>query len=268
MDRSPSGYPRAVAGRSKAPIAVAVVVVVGVLVGAPAGAWLARGAIATSMARGQLEARGLTCDSRLSVAPNATLSRATVGPVRCTRASGVVEAIELLSDFTVELDGTEPAAVRGDSLRLVLRPANVRGGEGWASALSRVRLEQEMAAVLKSLSELASMDVPDTRIARVEVVRGGTSLGHAEQLALTPRAEGLGLSLASARFAAGPMGVGQLALTEVTGEAAAATVTVRGRASARAGVAVIFTVERQGPFTVEARGLDGASPSFRLSGEL
>ncbi|MCB9595527.1 MAG: hypothetical protein H6719_22595 [Sandaracinaceae bacterium] len=254
--------------RSKAPIVIGVVVVV-LLIGVPLVAWLLRGVIATSIARSQLEERGIACDSRFSVSPSATLGEATVGPTRCTREGGVLEAIELMSDFTVELDGTEPSSIRGDSLRIVLRSANVRGGDGWAEALARINLEQRMAAVVKGLSELSRLDLPPVRAGRVELVRGSDQLGHAENLTLTPEAgDRLGLAFTRAHFAAGPMGVGQLDLTGVTGDATPATVTLRGQASARAGVAIVFSVERAGPFTVQATGLDTASPSFHLDGNL
>ena len=67
--------------RSKAPIVIGVVVVV-LLIGVPLVAWLLRGVIATSIARSQLEERGIACDSRFSVSPSATLGEATVGPTR------------------------------------------------------------------------------------------------------------------------------------------------------------------------------------------
>ncbi|MCA9605216.1 MAG: hypothetical protein KC619_06465 [Myxococcales bacterium] len=256
------------AGRSKAPI-VAGVVVVGLLVAVPLVAWLLRGTIATSIARGQLEERGFTCDDRFAVAPNATLSEATVGPTRCAHEGGVLEAIELLGDVTVELDGTEPSAIRGDSLRIALRGASVRGGDHWADALRRVNLEQQMAGVVKGLSELSRLDLPAVHVGRLDLVRGGDSLGHAETVAMTPGSgEQLRMTFARAHFAAGPMGVGQLDLTNVTGEATPAAVTLSGRASARAGVAIIFSIERQGPFTLRATGLDTASPSFDLEGDL
>lgn len=245
------------------------VVVVGLLVAVPLVGWLLRGVVATSIARGQLEERGFTCDDRFAVAPNATLSEATVGPTRCTHEGGVLEAIELLGDVTVELDGTEPSSIRGDSVRVALRGASVRGGDHWADALRRVDLEQQVAGVVKSLSELARLDLPSVELGRLDLVRGGDALGHAETVTMTPGSgDALAMTFARAHFAAGPMGVGQLDLTNVTGDATPATVTLRGRASARAGVAIIFSVERQGPFTLRATGLDTASPSFDLEGNL
>ncbi len=239
------------------------------LVLVPLVLFLTRGLIATAIARGQLEERGFTCDSRFAVSPSATFSEATVGPTRCAREGGVLEAIELLSDFTVELDGTEPASIRGDSLRIALRGASVRGGDDWAETLRRIDLEQRMAGVMKGLSELSSLDLPPVEAGRVELVRGGDPLGHAERLTLTPsEGDALHLAFTRARFSAGPMGIGQLDLTSVEGDATPSAVTLAGRASARAGVAVIFSVERQGPFRVEASGLDTASPSFRLEGDL
>lgn len=256
----------AVASKSKAPVVVGVVIVL-LLLGVPLTAWLLRGVIATSMARGELEAHGIECDSRFSVEPSATFGEATVGATRCTHEGGVLEAIEIVSDVTVELDGFEPSSVEADRVRLVLRRANVRGGAGWASELARLDLEQRMAGVVKGLSELSALDLPPTHANRVEVVRGDAPLGSAEDVTLTPGSP-LELEIARASFAAGPMNVGNLNLRNVTGTATDAEVTLRGRASARAGVAVIFSVERGGPFTLRATGLDTATPSFHLDGDL
>ena len=253
------------AARTKTPIFVGVLVVG--LIALPLTAWLARGVIATSIARGQLEQRGFTCDERFAVSPNATFSEATVGPTRCEHAGGLLEAVELLGDATIGLDGTEPSSIDADSLRLALRSTSVRGGDRWADTLRRINLEQQMAGVIKSLSELAGMDLPRTAVQRVEIVRSASVLGRADQVTLTPGEE-LGMSAQRMHFEAGPMGVGQLDLTGLTGTATASAVTLRGQAHARAGVAIILTFERSGPFTLEASGLDTASPSFRLESDL
>ncbi len=257
---------RPVAEKSKAPIVIAVVIV-GVLVGLPLGAWFGRGVLATSIARGELERRGFTCDDRFAVSLSAALSEATIGPTRCEHAGGVLEAIELLGDLRVELDGTEPTSVEADSLRLALRSASVRGGEGWADALRRVNLEQQMAGVIKGLSELSRMDLPRSTVESVEIVRDASVLGRAQQVALAP-GDPLGVTVGRVHFEAGPMGVGQLDLTDLVGTATGAAVTLRGQAHARAGVAIILTYERSGPFTLEATGLDTASPRFRLDSDL
>ena len=161
----------------------------------------------------------------------------------------------------------KPASVEADRVRLVLRRANVRGGRGWAESLARIDMEQRMAGVVKSLSELSGMDLPPTHANRIEVVRGDNPLGQAEDVTLTPGSS-LEIEISRASFGAGPMNVGNLRLRNVTGTATDSEVTLRGNASARAGVAVIFSVERGGPFTLRATGLDTASPSFHLDGEL
>jgi len=255
-----------VAGKSKTPIFVGLVIL-GLLLALPLGAWLARGMIATGMAEGQLEERGFTCDDRFSVELSATFTEATIGPTRCEHAGGVLEAIELLGDLTVELDGTEPEAIRADSVRLVLRSTSVRNGAGWAETLRRVNLEEQMAGVVKGLSELGGMDLPETQLQSVEIVRGASVLGRGQQVRLTAGSP-LGITAQRVHFEAGPMGVGQLDLTDLSGTATPSAVSLRGQAHARAGVAIIFTFERSGPFTLEASALDTASPSFRLTSDL
>lgn len=240
-------------------------VVVVVLLGIPLTAWLLRGVIATSIARDELSARGLSCDDRFSVSLSAMFDEATIGPTRCSHEGGVIEAIELLGNVTIELDGTAPTAVAADSVRLALRSTNVRGGSSWASALRRLDLEQHVAGLIKGLSELSSMDLPPTTAARVEIVRGRSTLATATNLTLTPGVE-LRLRVDRVRFSAGPMGVAQLVLTDVTGGATRAQVSLQGRATARAGVA-IFSVVRGGPFSIDATALDTASPRFRFTGD-
>lgn len=256
-----TGYPP----RVKRKGLIAGALVVALLLAVPLGAWLSRNLIATSMARDQLAARGLSCDDRFAVSLSATFGQAVIGPTRCTREGGVVGAIELLGDVTVELDGTEPSSVHADSLRLVLRDTNVRGGSSWAAPLRRLELEQHVAALVKSLSELSSMDLPPSTATQVEIVRGSSPLATATGLSLTP---GVELSLAADRihFSTGPMGVGQLDLTRVTGTATRPQVSLRGRADARAGVGIL-TMGRGGPFGLDATALDTASPQFHLTGD-
>ena len=240
-------------------------IVLAVLIGVPLVGWLLRSTIATSMARDELSARGLECDDRFEVSLSATFDEAVIGPTRCTHEGGVVEAIELLGDLRVELDGTEATSVSADSLRFALRDANVRGGNSWADALRRLSLEQGVAGLVKGLSELSGMDVPPTRVVRTEVVRGGSPLATVTNLELTPGGS-LGLAAQRVHFSAGPMGAGQLDLTGVNGTATSSAVTLSGRANARAGVSIL-SVERGGPFSLEASALDTASPRFRLTGD-
>ena len=252
------------AGRGKS-IRVVLVLIAGGLLLAGLSVWLLRGTIATSIARGQLDQRGVTCDDRFTVSLNASLSEATIGPTRCTHEGGVVQGIELLGDLTVTLDGTEPVAIEAQSLRLIIRAVNVRGGDRWAAGLRRINLEQQVAGALKGLSELAGMDLPDTTVQQVEMVRGTATLGRARAVRLTP-GDPLQISVQNVHFEAGPMGVGQLDLDGITGDATPSTVSLRGQARARAGVAIILTYERSGPFEIEATGLDSSAPRFRLTG--
>lgn len=239
-------------------LAVLLLVAVGVL-------WALRGTIATSLAEGQLEERHITCDDRFSVSVSATFGSATIGPTRCEHEGGLLEAVELLGDVTVELDGTEPETVSAESLRIVLRETDVRGGSGWASELSQLGLEQRVAGMVKGLSELGGMNLPATDVASVEVVRGTAQMATATRLRLgggTPSSIGA----SQIHFAAGPGGVGQLNLTQVTGELSPSRVLLRGQADASIGIAIL-RVNRRGAFTMEATGLDSASPSFSLDGD-
>lgn len=227
-----------------------------------AGLWALRGTIATSLARSELEARSITCDDRFAVEVGAALSSATIGPTRCEHASGLLEAVELLGDVTVQLDGTAPETVAVDSLRIVLREADVRGGSGWASELSRLALEQRVAGLVKGLSELGAMALPPTDVATVEVVRGDQPIATASRMRL---GGGSPTSLNAERihFAAGPGAVGQLTLTQVSGRASSAEVELDGQADASVGIAIL-RVNRRGRFSMAATGLDSADPSFSL----
>jgi hypothetical protein len=246
---------------------VALIGVALVLVGVPLGLFFARHTIATSMARDELERRGLTCDDRLSVEVAASFDAITIGPTRCAvRAEGVVEAIEILGPLEVELDGLEPARVEVASLRIALREHDVRGGSGWALALARLGLEQRVAGLVKGLSELSRMDLPPSEAAQVEIVRGGGVLATGRGIALRPSVGApLGLSAQHVELVAGPGGVGQLSLAEVRGTATGARVALSGTATATAGLGIL-SLSRAGPFAIEAVGLDSASPRFRLTG--
>jgi len=111
---------------------VVAIVVLAALAGIPLAAWALRGTLATSIARDELEARGLECDERFAVELGALFDTATVGPTRCTREGGIVAAVELRGPVTVELDGFAPASADVQSLRLSLRDTDVRGGSRWA----------------------------------------------------------------------------------------------------------------------------------------
>ncbi len=251
--------PRVSAPR-KGPVVLGVGLVV--LLGAVLGLWAARGWIATSMARGELEARGLTCDDRLSVALDATFSSATIGPTRCVHEGGLLEAIELLGDVEVELDGTEPASVVATSARVTLRSQDVRGGSGWASELRQLSLEQRVAGLIKGISEIGAMGLPPIECARLEVVRQNEVIARGQRIAVTPAGEGAQVRAQEIVF---PARLGRLALTGVSGTADATRVTLAGRAAAEVGLGIL-SVSRGGPFELEASGLDSGSPRFSLSG--
>ncbi|MEQ9082105.1 MAG: hypothetical protein RLP09_50035 [Sandaracinaceae bacterium] len=252
------------AASSKKPVLLVVILVV--VLGIPAALWLARGVIATSMARDELDRRGLVCDERFSLEVSALFDEATIGPTRCTRAEGIVEAIELLEPVTVQLDGVSPESVAASSVRLTLRDRDVRGGESWARELSRLRLEQRVAGLIKGLSELSAMSLPPTTVGQVEVIRAGERIATAEQMVLRPGAS-LGADARRISFVAGPGGVGRLELTAVTGQATRPSVHLEGRASASAGIGPL-SVTRSGTFAIDATALDTASPRFNLDARL
>lgn len=252
--------------RKKSRIALGVLVLV--LVGVPLGLFFARHAIATFMAKGELERRGLTCDDRFGVEVAATFDAITVGPTRCTvRADGVVEAIEILGPLEVGLQGLEPTQVRATSVRIALREQDVRGGSRWATPLRRLGLEQRVAGLVKGLSELSRMDLPPSDAAQVEVVRGSGMLATGRGIALRPNpGASLGLSAERVDLAAGPGGLGQLSLTGVRGSATASRVSLAGTATASAGLGIL-SLSQVGAFGVDAEGLDTAAPRFRMSGD-
>lgn len=252
---------RDVARPSKARIVLAVVVTL--LLGVPLGIWLARDAIATSVALSELERRGLACDDRFSLSLSAGLSEATLGPTRCAHEGGLVEAVELLGDVNVPLEGFAPARVDAESVRLTLRDRDVRGGSRWASELRRLSLEQQVAGIVKGLSEVSRLGLPPTSIGRLEVVRSGEPVARGTSLVMTP--EGWGVQL-GARDMTFPARVGRLVLTHVTGHAEGGEVTLSGRATAEAGIGIL-AFSRGGAFELTAVGLDGDSPRFALSGD-
>lgn len=234
------------------------------LLGAPLAAWLLRGVVATSIARGELEARGLECDDRFAVEPTALLGAATVGPVRCTRQDGIVAAVELLGPMRVELDGFEPSSAEVDALRVELRDTDVKGGSRWARALGRLNLEQRVAGMVKGLGELSDLGLPPLAAARVDVVRGEGPVATGTGLRLAPGGS-MALSAERIRFVAGPMSVGELELSDVTGFATRPEVHLEGHAVARAGLGIIG-FSAGGRFTLDARDLDTTRPRFSLGG--
>lgn len=244
------------------PIAIALLILA-----IPLTAWMLRGAIATSIARSELSARGLECDERLSVAPSALFDAARIGPTRCTLEGGLVEAVELTGEAVVELDGLAPAALRAAGVRVELRDRDVRGGTGWAPALRRVRLEERVAGLVKGLSELGGMELPKTRVERVEVLRGGAELARIDQLVLTPAAsKSMEVAIEQVAFAAAA-GAASLTLDGVTGSATASAVQLEGQATARAGIALLGMFSTGGAFTLGASALDTDAPRFHLSAD-
>lgn len=239
------------------PIALALVLAVPLL------AWLLRGSIATALVRSELEARGLTCDDRFSIELSALFDEARIGPTRCTREGGLVEAIELAGDAVVDLDGLAPAAIQVESLRVVLRDQDLRGGTGWAAQLRRINLEQRVAGLVKGLSELGGMNLPPTEVVRAEVFRAGDELAAIDGLSM--RAAEVGIQRV-AFSAVG--GAARLTLEGVTGSATPSAVHLEGQASASVGVAFLGAIARAGAFALDASRLDTAAPLLRLRADL
>lgn len=238
-----------------------VLVVLGIVLG---GGWLLRDTVATSLARDALSQRGLTCDDRFSVEVSALFGSATVGPTRCTRAEGHLEAIELLGPARVELSGLEPTSVEAESVRITLRDRDVPGGASWSPELARLHLEQRVAGLVKGISELSRLDLPPTTIVRGDVRRGSSALATAHQLVLTPgEGDATQVTLDRLVFEA-MMGAARLTLSEVRGTAAPGTVVLEGEASARAGIALLGSFSTGGSFRLDATALESARPQLRL----
>jgi hypothetical protein len=240
--------------------AVGLVIVLGCVV----AAWALRDAVATSMARDALASRGIECDERFAVELSATFGSATVGPTRCTREGGYVEAIELVGPARVALSGFEPTSVEAESLNVVLRDGDLPGGSGWAAELARLNLEQRVAGLVKGLAELSRLGLPPTTITRGHVLRGTESMATVEGLSLTPAAGGVtNVGLRNIVFEA-MLGAARLTLSDVTGTATASAVSLQGQATARAGIALLGTISTGGSFTLVTSALDTDRPELRL----
>lgn len=246
--------------RKKRTLAVPILLVI--VVGAPLGGWLLRGTIATSIARDALAQRGLACDDRFGVELSAFFGSATIGPTRCTREGGLVEAIELTAPATIELDGFAPSTIEAEGVRLALRDRDLRGGSGWARELERLHLEQRVAGLVKGLSELSAMGLPPTTVMHAEVVRGSDELATIDGLTVTPGSS-TGVAIDRVVFSA-VMGAARLTLSDVRGTATRSAVHLEGQAMARAGVALLGTFSTGGPFTLDASALDSAEPELDL----
>jgi hypothetical protein len=227
--------------------------------------WLLRSTIATSMASGQLQAAGVSCDDRFAVEVAAFFGSATIGPTRCTMERGHVQAVELLTPAEVELSGFSPSQITVDQLRLTLRSDDVRGGSGWDAELRQLRLEQRVAALVKGLGELSELDLPAASAARVEVMHGDDTMARINALTSTADSP-MGVRIESVEFSA-VNGAARLTLTGVSGSAEQSTVHLEGGAIARAGISFLG-ITREGTFQLDATGLDGSSPRFALRSTL
>jgi hypothetical protein len=238
------------------------------LLAAVLAAWLLRSTVATSLARDALSARGLTCDERFEVEVSATFDSLTVGPTRCTLEDRYLESVELLGPAEVAVTGFEPTSVQAESVRVVLRDADVPGGSSWAPQLARLNLEQRVAGLVAGLSALSRLGLPATTIARGDVLRGTDAVAQADQLSLAPAADGRAdVRLERIAFEA-MLGAASLTLSGVTGAAAPTVVRLEGEARARASIPLLGSVTMGGHFELDASDLDRERPTLRLRADL
>ncbi|MGE0784820.1 MAG: hypothetical protein AB7S26_03955 [Sandaracinaceae bacterium] len=241
-------------------------IAIGVLLLLVVGGWFARNAIATSMARSDFEERGLVCDDRFSVELSGGFSEATLGPTRCTRSTGVIEAIELLEPAAVALSGTEATAMDVRAARVSLRADRIPGDTGWAPSLARASLEAPVASLVTALSELAQMRGPSLTIARLDISRGGRALGTGQTIAFTPGEAGLDVGIRQLTF---PTSIATATLSNVRGHAGHTDARLQGSATASAQLPFgIALGQRSGLFDLSAEGLQSTSPRFSLRGQI
>jgi hypothetical protein len=223
--------------------------------------WLLRHSIATSMAREQLTAAGLTCDERFAIEVAPFFGSASFQPTRCTSEGGQVESVELTEELEVELSGTSPTAIDATFIRVTLRDRDVAGGSSWDRNLARLNLEERVAGLVKAVGELSALPLPPTRVARVDVLRDGETITSLYEVELTP-GEPMRVEFDRIAFRA-VGGAAQLTLNDVEGTSTRSDVHLEGGATARASM-FIGTVVRNGTFSLDATRLDQSRPRFTL----
>lgn len=269
---APAGSGRAPAGRKVSSAAFAA----GGLLTLTCGSCLAlpfvSDSVATSRAAAHLEAHGLAC-AGLSVDVSYDLARAEIAPVRCTRTAEDdvgVEALELVDPAFVDLVLFEPTHVRMGRVRVHLSADDPGTGMDLGSLepiAGILRIPSRIASATRAAAEVARHELPPADVASAEIVRGASV-----RVAMTDLTIGGGspmtFSIARMDLPAleGPFGTSaSVALNEVTGEATAATCTVRGELQLDASIPLMSTVHRRANATIAATGLDGPAPDWAVS---
>ncbi|MCA9613536.1 MAG: hypothetical protein H6720_29730 [Sandaracinus sp.] len=224
------------------------------------GLYLARGVLASSIARHLLSKRGIACEG-LTTSVAWDFSRVEVGPTTCTLAEGRVAEVALSEGGVVTLAGTKPVAFEADALRLELRelPASVESAG--LALLDEEGASAPLGRALFALAGLASRDERlDVRVARLELVREGRGFVASDAVCRRTE-EGLYLQVARVVPASGALARGVVQanwqIEGLEGRVEGFEADLRGAVVVEASMAAITRRERVG-FTVRARELDGA----------
>lgn len=229
------------------------------LIVVPLGLWLARSAIATSLARGALTDRGVVCDERFALSLSAFATRATIAPTRCTREIGLVSAVDLGEAVTVELQGTSPERVTVPDLTLHLNEEGLIGAaQVHGRDVRRLGMEEQVGGLILGLSELSTQRLPPASLGRVAIRRGDAGFAVLRDVTLDG-ASPLGVTLERVVFAGG-----RLILREVTGTATPDQVDLAGIAATTQNM-VLFAASSEERFRVIATGLRTANPSVEVA---
>ncbi|UJR84694.1 hypothetical protein [Sandaracinus amylolyticus] len=232
------------------------------------GLVLGRHAIATMIARGQLSQRGVECDDRFAVEIAMSLDQLVVAPTRCTIASGVVTAVEVVEPVTVGIANGAPTRVEGGVARIDLRGdvgAGLRGS-GWGAMLDALSIPERIGTMVAGFGQLAAAGAPPITMRTVEIMRAGAPMITMSELR-TDGAQPLGVTVTRAELPviAGPMGVrAQVALDGVRSSATRSSATMDATLDVDASLPLLGAVDEQRAVSVMVEGLDTDVPRWSL----
>lgn len=240
------------------------------LCGGGAAALLAIDPIATARTRAELEARGIECDERLAVDVSLDLAGARVAPTRCRLLrSQHADAIDLPEGAAVLLSGLRPAELSAPLVRLELgagaSPDVTLGPMGPLGTLAG--LGARVGETARAAAELARHHPPTTRIARLELLRGGTTDVTLEALVLEG-GEPLALRVERAELAelSGPMGISARGeLRQIEGEATSSTCHLEGDLTLSARLPIVGELSHTTHLVLDGAGLDEAAPEIGIT---
>lgn len=229
--------------------------------------WLGVGWTVTSIANGALASRGMACDP-VDVGFALDLSRADLGPTRCTFTEGPIAELRLTGEGHARLDDAQRVTrVEASGIELDLRhdpPRDMVEG-----LVEEGEVPPRLRDSLRALTGLAARDdVPSLAIRRVLLRRRALFVTF-RRVAMTREDGALVITVASA----GPPPIGgervhvegQMVGLEI--RATRAEVHVAGRLEVDAALPRRELHERV-PFAFHATGLDGEAPTYAVELEL